>query len=75
MKLSAQDCIRLNVHHLLLSCPRKFREKYGPRKDKTEYDRILTNRERNREHARSTRMRRKVFRQVCSSPFPSEEKF
>jgi hypothetical protein len=43
-----------------LQAPRKTRVKYGKRKEISPLERAELNRERNREHAKSTRMRRKV---------------
>eukprot|EP01031_Cornospumella_fuschlensis_P030237 gene30237-36542_t len=62
--LSACDAIRLNIHHLLIHAPRKPREKYGKRKELTSTDRLLVCRERNREHAKSTRVRKRIFREI-----------
>jgi hypothetical protein len=66
LDISAKDAIKYNIHRLLLNCPRKSREKYGPRKEVDEDERLTTNRERNREHAKATRLRRKIFKQVIT---------
>lgn len=62
--ITAKDAIHLNIHHLLLQAPRKYRMKYGRRREVSEKERTVTNRVRNREHARATRMRRKIFKEV-----------
>ena len=47
-----------------LQAPRKPRGKYGKRQDISPEEKLLISRERNREHARATRLRRKVFEVV-----------
>lgn len=48
----------------IIQAPRKPRTVYGKRKDLPPMDRKALNRERNREHAKSTRKRRKIFETV-----------
>lgn len=62
--LTPADAIRHNVHCLLLEAPRKLREKYGKRREISSNERVLTCRARNREHAKATRMRKRIFREV-----------
>ena len=49
---------------MILSAPRKVRAKYGKRRLLSEEERVEQARSRNREHAKSTRQRRKVFEAV-----------
>ncbi len=67
IRLTPHDAIRYNVHNLLLQAPRKQREKYGPRREIDVDERILTNRERNREHAKATRTRKRIFKEVSNN--------
>jgi len=67
IKLTPRDAIRFQVHELLLKAPRKVREKYGPRREIEADERILTNRERNREHAKATRTRKRIFKEVSDN--------
>jgi hypothetical protein len=62
--LTPDDCIHYDIHLLLIQAPRKLREKYGKRKEISEFDRTYTCRERNREHAKATRVRKRIFREV-----------
>ena len=64
--ITAREAVRLNIHHLLLQAPRKYRMKYGKRREISDKERTMTNRQRNREHARATRMRRKIFKEVIT---------
>lgn len=49
---------------LLNQAPRKPRGKYGPRKKLTSQEKMQLSKERNREHARATRLRKRVFKEV-----------
>ncbi len=64
MQLSAQDALDLNIQEQLLRAPRKPRTKYGKRKVVSAEERVAVNKERNREHARATRMRKRIFKEV-----------
>eukprot|EP01041_Mallomonas_annulata_P001097 gene1096-2131_t len=64
MELDAADTVRLGIMADLEQAPRKVRRKYGKRKVLSEEQRAELSRERNREHARSTRRRKKVFLMV-----------
>ncbi|CAM9330928.1 unnamed protein product [Phaeothamnion confervicola] len=59
--LSPQDARQLDILDLLLSLPRKERTKYGKRKNLTAEERVEQTKRRNREHARSTRKRKKLI--------------
>eukprot|EP00600_Ochromonadales_sp_CCMP1393_P002972 CAMPEP_0174982664 /NCGR_PEP_ID=MMETSP0004_2-20121128/16647_1 /TAXON_ID=420556 /ORGANISM="Ochromonas sp., Strain CCMP1393" /LENGTH=225 /DNA_ID=CAMNT_0016234697 /DNA_START=267 /DNA_END=944 /DNA_ORIENTATION=- len=59
--VSAAQVVEFNLHRLLLQAPKTPRQKYGPRSDLTEEERVTLNKERNREHAWATRQRKKIF--------------
>lgn len=63
-KLSAREAVEIGVDRLLLKAPRKVREKYGPRRNMTQKQRDDQLKERNRCHAKATRMRRRLFRLI-----------
>ncbi len=67
--LTADNAISLGIHYMLLDAPRKPREKYGKRREISPTDRTNTCRERNREHAKSTRVRKRIFREVSWIPY------
>jgi hypothetical protein len=71
VQLSAQEALDLNIQEQLLSAPRKPRTKYGKRKVISAEERAAINKERNREHARATRMRKRIFKEVTLSPLSS----
>lgn len=62
--ITPELAIHYGIHELLLSAPKKPRLKYGPRRLQGEDERQFLNRERNREHAKATRIRKKIFREV-----------
>jgi len=61
LNLSLEDAQQLEILDLLSSLPRKERTKYGKRKLMTEEERNNLTKIRNREHARSTRRRKKII--------------
>jgi hypothetical protein len=61
MDLTAAEVVRLDIMKDLNQAPRKCRKKYGKRQKLTEEEKADQSRERNREHARSTRKRKKLF--------------
>lgn len=62
--LSVADVLNLHLHPLLLQAPKKVRGKYGKRREVSTAQREALTRERNRDHARATRKRRRIFREV-----------
>ena len=48
----------------LMEAPKKPRIKYGKRKPISKEEKLAVQKERNREHARSTRERQKLFKKV-----------
>lgn len=62
--MSPEDAIRWGVFDRLIEAPRKQRAKYGKRREVSQSDRAVTCRARNREHARATRVRKRIFREV-----------
>ena len=64
LNLSPQEIIRRGLMKRLKFAPKKVRGKYGPRKDLTAEERKNLSKERNRVHARATRMRKKIFKEV-----------
>jgi hypothetical protein len=64
LRLSPGLANTYGVDRMLVDAPKKERKKYGKRRDVEIAERTLTNRERNREHAKSTRLRKKVFQKV-----------
>ncbi len=64
--ITPEMAFHYEIHDLLLSAPKKPRIKYGPRRVQGETERQSLNRERNREHAKATRIRKKIFREVSS---------
>ena len=58
------DALRLDLLAFLEAAPRKERKKYGKRKTLSVSERSEIARQRNREHAKATRERRKVFAQI-----------
>ena len=64
LNLSAVDALRLDLMDFLESAPRKERKRYGKRKKLSISERSEIARQRNREHAKATRERRKVFAQI-----------
>lgn len=68
VKLSAQEAVQLNVQSKLLAAPKTPRKKYGKRKFISKEERYQVQKERNKMHARATRCRRKIFKEVrCDS--------
>lgn len=63
-QLSASEAIALDIQQQLLLAPKKQRTKYGKRTHLSEEQRLALSRQRNREHARATRLRKKIFKQV-----------
>jgi hypothetical protein len=61
-----REAIELDIQHQLLFAPKKPRTKYGKRSNLTPEERLALSRRRNREHARATRLRKKIFKQVTS---------
>lgn len=49
---------------MLLKAPKTPRQRYGPRHELSAAERSALSKTRNREHARATRQRKKVFDQV-----------
>eukprot|EP01036_Dinobryon_divergens_P033250 gene33250-42994_t len=66
-QLSASEAIELDIQHQLLFAPKKPRTKYGKRSNLTPEERLALSRRRNREHARATRLRKKIFKQVTEA--------
>ena len=65
LQLSASECVELDLYHFLESIPRRKRSKYGKRRNnQSEAERLEITKSRNREHAKATRDRRKVFIQI-----------
>lgn len=64
MNLTASEVISLQLMDELQDAPRKPRTKYGQRKALTDYERLQQTRERNREHAKFTRVRKRLFKKV-----------
>jgi hypothetical protein len=62
--ISAQEAVMIGIDKILLQAPKKHRAKYGPRREISSSYREEQTRERNREHAKATRKRRKLFREV-----------
>lgn len=60
LNLSVDDCQKLDILQLLQQLPRKQREKYGKRKSLTQEEKSELTKQRNREHARCTRERKKI---------------
>jgi hypothetical protein len=67
MGITPTMAMEYGIQDLLLSAPKKPRIKYGPRRFQGEDERQYLNRERNREHAKATRIRKKIFREVKKS--------
>mmetsp|Transcript_2738 Transcript_2738/g.3773 ORF Transcript_2738/g.3773 Transcript_2738/m.3773 type:complete len:302 (-) Transcript_2738:1895-2800(-) len=65
--LTAEEAIQLNIQHHLLYAPKKQRTKYGKRVALTADERAALCRQRNREHAKATRLRRKLFKQITAA--------
>ena len=63
--VSAEDALRLNLLPHLMEAPIKERTKYGPRRNLTAQERADQLKERNKQHARHTRRRRRVFKIVA----------
>lgn len=63
-KLSNEEIIRMDLMSSLAQFPRKVRQRYGPRKLLTAEQRIQQAKERNKFHARATRLRKKMFKQT-----------
>ena len=65
LQLSASECIDLDLYRFLESIPRRKRSKYGKRRiNQSNAERSEITKSRNREHAKATRDRRKVFTQI-----------
>jgi hypothetical protein len=64
--LTAQEARALNIEQLLLLAPKKPRTKYGKRRSVSAEERAELSRQRNKEHARATRLRRKLFQKVAA---------
>jgi len=67
LNLSIEDAKQLDILGILQSCPRKARTKYGKRKFMTDDERVKLTRIRNREHARSTRKRKKIIMEALQA--------
>ena len=67
LNISAVQAIDLDIMKKLATAPKKNREKYGPRRKLTEAERLEVSRSRNREHARATRTRRKIFKKLVEA--------
>uniref|UniRef100_A0A7S2XWF6 BZIP domain-containing protein n=1 Tax=Fibrocapsa japonica TaxID=94617 RepID=A0A7S2XWF6_9STRA len=67
LNLSIEDARRLDILALLTNLPRKERTKYGKRKALTPEERNELTKQRNREHARSTRKRKKIIMEALQS--------
>lgn len=63
--ITAHEAEQLNIVQYLLYAPKKQREKYGKRKPISKEEKLAVQKERNREHARATRERQKLFKMVC----------
>ena len=66
MDFSVEELLEYNVIEELMAAPKKPREKYGARikNQMSQKEQHVLNKERNREHAKSTRLRRKIFAKV-----------
>eukprot|EP00981_Chlorochromonas_danica_P007545 scaffold1769_cov164-Ochromonas_danica.AAC.18 len=64
LQMTPEDAIRWGVFDRLIEAPRKQRAKYGKRREVSHSDRAVTCRARNREHARATRVRKRIFREI-----------
>ena len=64
MQIRPNEVVQCNIMESLMHVPKKSREKYGPRKNLTVEERLELGRQRNREHARATRLRKKIFKKV-----------
>lgn len=64
LKVSPEEVIQSNIMDFLKLAPRKHRSKYGPRKAMTAEERRELSKERNRVHAKATRMRKRIFKKV-----------
>ena len=62
--LTFKDIIDLNLENKILQCPTKQRTKYHKRKGLSADEKLKINRQRNREHAKATRIRRKIYKEV-----------
>jgi hypothetical protein len=62
MKISYTESLQL--WHLLAKCPKKIRTSYGKREFKSQAERKLITRVRNRLHAQHTRLRKRIFSEV-----------
>ena len=72
LQLSASECIMLDLLPYLKSIPRRKRSKYGKRRnDQSDAERSEITKSRNREHARATRDRRKVFIRILEKSLTS----
>mmetsp|Transcript_38096 Transcript_38096/g.68900 ORF Transcript_38096/g.68900 Transcript_38096/m.68900 type:complete len:381 (-) Transcript_38096:233-1375(-) len=61
LNLTVEDARQLEILDLLANLPRKERTKYGKRKEMTKEEKSELTKVRNREHARSTRKRKKII--------------
>lgn len=64
MGISLEEIYELGIQDLIIRAPKKSRKKYGPRREVTGEEKKLVNRERNKEHAKATRLRKKIFKKV-----------
>lgn len=62
--LTINDVIDLNIENKILQCPKTQRTKYHKRKGLSDDEKLKLTRQRNREHARATRLRRKIYQEV-----------
>jgi hypothetical protein len=64
MNITAKEAQDLNLMDDLQNAPTKPRSKYGPRKSLSKQEREQITRDRNREHAKATRIRKRMFKKV-----------
>ncbi len=67
MNLSVKEILCLDLVSFLEKVPRKPRSKYGKRKKLTLQERAERLKQRNREHAKATRDRKKIFNTILRS--------
>jgi len=67
LNLTVEDARQLEILDLLNNLPRKERTKYGKRKVMTDEERSELTKVRNREHARSTRKRKKIIMEALQN--------
>jgi hypothetical protein len=64
MKVTAKEVVDTGMMKDLVGAPTKPRKKYGPRRPLTDEERMEITKQRNREHAKATRIRKRLFKQV-----------